>query len=145
MADNVRIDASDTNDYLQLSPEKESTRWDKRLVYFMRLVSIIWLAKGVSSWLIILGIWSPHEEFYTASLGYQSTVTYFAVTDPIAAIGLWIASAWGGILWLLAIVTNIILAVFFPQIIPGGMIVPYIYVVFVVAYLVLSWLAARRN
>jgi len=109
----------------------------------MRILSFVWLLKGISSWLIIFGIWSPHFPFYTATMGYQSIVVYFAVTDPIAAIGLWMATAWGGILWLLAIVTNIILALFFPQIIPGGTIVPYIYAFLVLCYLIMSWLASK--
>ena len=140
-----RIEASDSNDYLRLSPERKENQWDTRLVWFMRILSFIWLIKGISSWLIVLGIWSPHFPFYTATMGYQSTVVYFAVTDPIAAIGLWIATTWGGILWLLAIVTNIILAFFFPQIIPGGLIVPYIYAVLVLLYLILSWLASKYD
>ena len=145
MSDNVRIDASENDDFIYLIPAREDSRWDGRLVLFMRVIAIVWLIKGLSSWLIVLGIWSPHTSFYTATLGYQSTIVYFAVTDPIAAIGLWIATAWGGILWLLAIVTNIILAFFFPQIIPGGPYVPYIYAILVFIYLVLSWLASRRS
>ncbi|MDR1827934.1 MAG: DUF6163 family protein [Methylobacteriaceae bacterium] len=145
MADNVLIDASDADDCLRLVPERKDTRWDRRLVLFMRVISIVWLVKGLSSWLIIMGIWSPHAPFYTAPLGYQSTVIYFAVTDPVAAIGMWIATQWGGILWLLAIVTNAILAFSFPRIIPGGVVAPYVYIVLVICYLVLSTLAARKG
>lgn len=144
MNENVRIDASQSRDQILLTPKRRNNSWDQVLLFYMRFVSILWLIKGISSWLVILGVWSPHEPFYTATLGYQSMVVYFAVTDPIAAIGLWIATPWGGVLWLLAIVTNIILALFFPEAVLGGIFIPYIFSLFVFLYLLFSWFSSRQ-
>ena len=38
--------------------------------------------------------------------GYQATIIYFAVIDLMAAVGLWMASTWGGVLWLLAVMSH---------------------------------------
>jgi hypothetical protein len=41
-------------------------------------------------------------------------VIYFAVIDQVAAVGLWLTSVWGGVMWLLAIMSHLILGFFFP-------------------------------
>ena len=145
MRENVRIDAKSIDDRLYLHPETKGRRWLWRLTAFMRITSILWLIKGLSAWAILFGIWVPLQLFDRAPIGYQSIIVYFAVTDLIAAIGLWVATAWGGVLWLLAIVSNTILAIFFPEIVPGGIPILALFIVFVLVYLILSWLTSRET
>ena len=85
-----------------------------------RILALLWIMKGLSAWAVILGIWTPIGHFESRSTGYQSTVIYFALIDLIAAIGLWMASTWGGIMWLLAVLSHLILAAFFPGIVSSG-------------------------
>ena len=40
-----------------------------------------------------------------------SAVIFFGVLDLVAAVGLWLATPWGGVLWLLAAVSQIFVAV----------------------------------
>jgi hypothetical protein len=76
-------------------------------------------------------------------MGYQATVIYFALIDLVAAVGLWMASTWGGIMWLLAVMSHLILAAFFPGIVTGGLPVMVFFLTLIAVYLAISWLAAR--
>jgi hypothetical protein len=123
-------------------PTKRAVRWNLALVWFMRLMALLWIAKGLSFWAVIVGA-GHGPSFEEKGLGFQSTVVYFAVVDPVAAVGLWLTSAWGGVLWLLAIMSQLILWFFFPNLVPGNLVTAIVYGGFIFAYLILSWLAAR--
>ncbi len=126
-------------------PEAGPWRWDAILTWFMRLVAILWIVKGLGAWAIIVGIWAPAGLFEERSSGYQTTIIYFAVIDLVAAVGLWMASTWGGVLWLLAVMSHLILAVFFPSFIPGSLVTSAFFLSLIFAYLAVSWLAARER
>ena len=119
-------------------------RWGFVLTWFMRILAILWIMKGLSSWAVILGIWTPIGQFEARSTGYQATVIYFALIDLIAAVGLWMASTWGGIMWLLAIMSHLILAAFFPGIVSGGLVTVAFFLTLIAVYLGVAWLAARE-
>jgi uncharacterized membrane protein (DUF2068 family) len=67
---------------------------------------------------------------------------YFAVMDLVAAVGLWLTSTWGGVLWLLAVMSHLILAVFFPRFVANGALLIAVFILAIMTYLTLSWLAA---
>ena len=120
-------------------------RWTFVLTWFMRILALLWIMKGLSAWAVILGIWTPAGQFEMRSTGYQATVIYFALIDLIAAVGLWMASTWGGIMWLLAIMSQLILAAFFPGIVQASTTTMVFFVSLIAAYLVLSWVAAHEK
>ena len=120
-------------------------RWSFVLTCFMRIVAILWIMKGLSAWAVILGIWTPVGQFEARSTGYQATIIYFALIDLIAAVGLWMASTWGGIMWLLAVMSHLILAAFFPGIVAGGAVTVAFFLTLMAVYLGMSWLAAREG
>jgi hypothetical protein len=120
-----------------------SRRWSFVLTWFMRLVAILWIMKGLSAWAVILGVWTPIGQFEMRSTGYQATVIYFALIDLIAAVGLWMASTWGGIMWLLAVMSHLILAAFFPGIVSGGLLTLAFFLTLMAVYLGVSWITAR--
>ena len=115
--------------------------WNMALIWFMRLMALIWIAKGLSFWAVIVGAGTVIPIFEDRDLGSQATVIYFSVVDLIAAVGLWLASAWGGVLWLLAVMSHLILATFFPDILPVNTVTAIAYLGLIAAYLLLSWLA----
>jgi hypothetical protein len=120
-------------------------RWNFVLVWFMRVLAILWIMKGLSAWAVILGAWIPVGHFEARSTGYQATVIYFALIDLIAAVGLWMGSTWGGIMWLLAVMSHLILAAFFPGIVSSGVLTMAFFLTLIVIYLGISWLAAQEN
>jgi len=126
------------------APAPRRVRWNAALVWFMRVMALLWIAKGLSFWAVIVG--AGHGiGFESKALGHQATIVYFALIDPIAAVGLWLTSAWGGVLWLLAVMSQLILWFFFPAYVPGNAVTTGVYMTLVLGYLVLSWLAASEE
>ena len=41
---------------------------------------------------------------------FQATTIFFAVIDLVAAIGLWLTAAWGGVVWLIAAGSQLMLS-----------------------------------
>ncbi len=120
-------------------------RWDLVLVWFMRLAAMAWLAKGVAGWAFILGALPGTPVFEAAPVGRETAVVYFAVVDCVAAVGLWLASAWGGVVWLFAATSAMILAVFAPDLAPLPPLVLALCGGSVALYFIMSWLASRER
>ena len=117
-------------------------RWNTVLVWFMRALSIAWLLKGVTAWTVIFGLSTGLAPFEGGSTGYQAGLIYFAVVDLVAAVGLWLTSTWGGVLWLLAVMSHLILAVFFPRFVQNSALLIALFIIGIMLYLTISWLAS---
>jgi hypothetical protein len=130
----------------RLRAESErAIRWDVVLVWFMRALALVWMVKGLGAWALILGAGHAAEPFEGRSPGFQASTIYFAVIDLLAAVGLWLTSTWGGVIWLLAVMSNLILAFFIPAFVASGALSVGVFIGFTMLYLVLSWLAAREG
>ena len=133
------------SDRIEERVDPRSLRWTLVLTWFMRLLAVLWIVKGLGAWAAILGIWPSTGPFEDLSTGYQATIIYFAVIDLVAAVGLWMASTWGGVLWLLAVMSHVILAVFFPRIVSAGVPLMAFFMSLILLYLTVSWLSAREE
>jgi Family of unknown function (DUF6163) len=134
------------NDRLEERPTPQAKfRWSFVLTWFMRILAILWILKGLSAWAVIMGVWSPTGVFEARATGYQATIIYFAVIDLIAAVGLWMASTWGGVLWLLAVMSHLILASFFPRIVTASITTMVFFLALIAAYLAVSWMSAQEE
>lgn len=141
----IDLTRSHASERIEQRPVAPSARkWNLVLIWFMRVLAIVWIMKGLSAWAVILGIWTPSGLFEARSTGYQATVIYFALIDLIAAIGLWMAGTWGGVMWLLAVMSHLILAAFFPNVIAGGLMTVLLFIALIGVYLAVSWLAAQE-
>jgi hypothetical protein len=69
---------------------------------------------------------------------------FFAVIDLVAAVGLWLAAAWGAVLWLMAIASMLAVEIFFPQVFGGGFLGGLFETALLVLYLVLAVKAAQE-
>lgn len=126
--------------------EAASTRWRTVLVWMLRILSVLWLAKGLLAWAVIFGVGGESQPpFESRLLSFQAITVYFAVIDLVAAVGLWLTSTWGGVLWLLAAISHLLLAFFFPRLLPmtpwlvGG------YVAAIFAYFLATWAAENEG
>jgi hypothetical protein len=117
--------------------------WGTLLVLFMRIVGALWVLQGLMQWDIILG--GAQGDFDTLSAPEQIALVFFAVFNLVAAVGLWLASPWGGVLWLFAVASQIFATLLLPGFFAGGRLVTAIDIVLVVAYFVVTWLAARER
>ena len=121
---------------------KATTRWRSGLVWFLRLLSVFWLAKGLLAWAVIFGVGGQSQPPFEARLlTYQAIIVYFAVIDLVAAVGLWLTSTWGGVLWLLATLSLLLLSFFFPRIIPLTPWLVALYIGLIALYFLVTWAA----
>jgi hypothetical protein len=109
-----------TNDLLDAPvPEKAPTEglWTEHLVLFLRVMAGISLLKGLYHWGQVCSIGaSPDQTFEMHGMAWQSATVFFAVIDLVAAVGLWLAAAWGAVVWLTSIVSMVVIEVFFPNV-----------------------------
>ncbi|WP_336488050.1 DUF6163 family protein [Methylobacterium nigriterrae] len=132
------------SDRIERSAGAPSTTWDTALVWFMRVTALAWLAKGVFSWASILDVVPGAKPFEAEPVGRQAVIVYFAVIDVMAAVGLWLTSAWGGVVWLLAATSALTLAILTPQLLPLPLPLIAAQGSIIAIYFILSWLAARE-
>jgi Family of unknown function (DUF6163) len=120
--------------------------WTDYLVLFLRVMAALSLVKGLYHWTQVLGIGSPRGQgFETHSIAWQTSTVFFAVLDLVAAVGLWLAAAWGAVLWLASIVSMASVEVFFPQIYGGSLFVVLVETMLLCAYLFLAIASARSK
>ena len=89
--------------------EQIETRWGLILVIFMRLLAAMWVLQGLWQWSQFL--LPANEIFDDLTMMQSGAIMFFAVIDLLAAVGLWLATPWGGVLWLLAAVSQIFVSV----------------------------------
>lgn len=122
-----------------------SSRWRTVLVVLLRLMSIIWIGKGLLAWATILGLLGDVQPpFESRLLSYQAIIVYFAVIDLVAAVGLWLTSTWGGVLWLLATISHMLLGFFFPRLLPISTWTAAAYLGLIAAYFLATWAAENE-
>ena len=63
------------------------------------------------------------EALSSHTVAWQTATVFFAVIDLVAAVGLWLAAAWGAVVWLTAVVSMAVVEVFFPQVYGGSVFV----------------------
>jgi hypothetical protein len=132
---------AEEDDRLLAAAPTRHLRWNLVLVWFMRIMALLWGIKGLIAWANILGI-AGAVPFEARPPGHQAVTVYFAVMDLVAAVGLWLTSTWGGVLWLLAVMSHLILAVFFPRFVSNGALLTALFIIGLMMYLTISWLAA---
>jgi len=119
-----------------------STRWGMLLVLFMRMLAALWMLQGVMQWDAIFGRNAPPLDALPSALAVA--IVFFAVTDLVAAVGLWLAASWGGVIWLCAAAAQIFVTMFMPDFFAGGSVILAVDVVLIVAYFFLTWRAAQE-
>jgi len=121
-------------------------RWTRRLVIFLRTMSALAMMKGLYHWSRVLGIGVPaNEAFEVQSIAWQTATVFFAVIDLVAAVGLWLAAAWGAVIWLTALASMIAVEIFFPQVFAGGLTIIFAEGTLLAIYLVLALKSAQEQ
>ena len=70
---------------------------------------------------------------------------FFAVLDLVAAVGLWLAAAWGAVVWLTSVVSMAAVEVFFPQVYGGSIFIVFVEMTLLGMYLFLAIASAREH
>src|SRR5437764_954881 len=128
------------------NPDKRQTVWTSRLILFLRVMAIVSMLKGIYHWSLVLGIGDgAGSTFETAALPWQAATIFFAVIDLVAAVGLWLAAAWGGVVWLTATISMAAIELFFPQVYGGRIWIALFEFVALLLYVGLALMAGRER
>ena len=119
--------------------------WSERLVLFLRVMAAVSMLKGLYHWAAVCGFTGEAGGFEAHVQSWQATTVFFSVIDLVAAVGLWLVAPWGAVVWLTSTVTMIMIQLFFDQVYGTDLIMVAGGVVAILAYLVLSLLAAREH
>lgn len=120
--------------------------WTEYLVLFLRLMAAVSLIKGLYHWAQVCGIGvRPEDGFQAHTIAWQTATVFFAVLDLVAAVGLWLAAAWGAVVWLTSVVSMAVVEVFFPQIYGGSLFIVLAEATLLGVYLFLAIVSAREH
>lgn len=128
----------------QAATSAKTKRWRLAMAWIMRLIAVAWFAKGIFWWMDILGFQGP-AQFEEKRIAAKAVAIGFATLDLVAAVGLWLLSAWGGVMWLLSVTVELVLTFIAPNIYAidgsraGGLIAC------IVVFLVFTSLSAREE
>ncbi len=126
--------------------EKAGGSWTEYLVLFLRIMAVASLIKGLYHWAVLCGIGAPSGGGFEAhTIGWQTATVFFAIIDLVAAVGLWLAAAWGAVVWLTSVVSMAMVEMFFPQVYGGSVFIVLIELTLIGGYLWLAIAAARER
>jgi hypothetical protein len=126
--------------------EADENLWTRRLVLFLRIMAVLSLAMGLYHWAQITGfVGGEDDAFENQTIAWQAATIYFAVIELVAAVGLWLATPWGAVVWLTTVVSMAVVELMFPAIYGGNLAVVGIETAMLMAYLALAWMAARER
>jgi fatty acid desaturase len=140
-----------TEDPRTLEPVHTGTKstdnvWTARLVLFLRVMAGVSMLKGLYHWSLVTGIGvAPSDVFEAHATPWQTATVFFAVIDLIAAVGLWLAAAWGAVVWLTSVASMMAVEFLFPQIYASGMLISAVEAVLLGLYLWLALKSARER
>jgi Family of unknown function (DUF6163) len=126
--------------------EGDENVWTRRLVLFLRIMAVVSILKGLYHWAQVTGFIGGEEDaFENQPMAWQAATVYFAVIELVAAVGLWLATPWGAVVWLTTVVSMAVIELMFPGIYGGSLVVVGGEASMLGAYLALAWMAARER
>ena len=144
--DQIRDPMNDTTPMPSTETETGAAVWTGRLVIFLRVMAVLSMAKGLYHWAEITGfIGGEDAAFENQTTQWQSATVYFAVIELVAAVGLWLATPWGAVVWLTTVVSMAVIELMFPGVYGGSLVVVGVEALMLAGYLVLAWMAARER
>src|SRR4030081_2019269 len=120
--------------------------WTRRLVIFLRLMAVLSVSKGLYQWAQVTGfVGGEDDAFENQPMAWQTATVYFAVIELVAAVGLWLATPWGAVVWLTTVVSMAVIELMFPGIYGGSLTVVGVEALMLAAYLALPGRPARER
>lgn len=120
--------------------------WTRRLVIFLRVMAVLAIAKGLYHWAQVTGfVGGEDDAFENQPMSWQAATIYFAVIELVAAVGLWLATPWGAVVWLTSVVSMAVIELMFPAIYGGRILIIAVEGVLLLGYLALAWMAAQER
>ena len=128
------------------APVSDESVWTSRLVIYLRVMAAVAVLKGLYHWAEVTGfIGTEDDAFAVQPVSWQAATIYFAVIELVAAVGLWLATPWGAVVWLTSVVSMAVIELMFPNIYGGHFVIVIVEVVLLAIYLGLAWMAALER
>jgi hypothetical protein len=81
-----------------------------------RIVAVYCLASGVLYWVRLIGIYEGALwRFDLMPVHWQVVAIVLAALFPVAAVGLWMTTSWGPVIWFICAATEVIMFAGFPE------------------------------
>jgi hypothetical protein len=119
--------------------KRKGINWALIRAVYMRILALVWLAKGLYAAAMIIGLLAP--TFEKLSSTDQASAAFSAIGDCIAGVGLWLTVGWGAVTWIAVVLVEMALAFSAgtETVVALSMLAP------VLAYLILAVLSARQS
>ncbi len=86
------------------------TVFESAFEWFQRIIALYCLVFGVFYWTRLVGVYpGPLWRFDLMPVHWQVAATILAVFFPFAAIGLWMLSSWGPVIWFICAATEFVM------------------------------------
>jgi hypothetical protein len=108
-------------------------------------MAVVWITKGLFAWTVVLGINHSVADFLELPPVMRGMIGFYAVADLMAAVGLWLAAPWGGVLWLIGAASEVMAAALGAGASLTGILGVVLDIALIVVYFALSWLAANER
>lgn len=142
----TRSDMESLDPVRERDGEEGVARWTRRLVLFLRIMAGLSMLKGLYHWAAVCGIgFGSGDPFENHSIAWQTATVFFAVIDLVAAVGLWLAAAWGAVIWLTSVASMLAVEIFFPQVFGGGVLTGFLEAGLLALYLLLALKSAQEQ
>lgn len=83
---------------------------------FLRVVAAYCLLFGILYWIRLIGLYDgPLWRFDLMPVHWQIAAVILSVFFPFAAIGLWMLSSWGPVIWFICAATEFVMYACFPD------------------------------
>lgn len=125
---------------------KRMPSFESVLHVYVRLLAIFMLVAGLSYWSAIIGIRNVDGvAFLDLGLQMQGTIVFFGILDLVTAIGLWLLSSWGTVLWLFRSLAQVVMYSLFSSIFGRSPFEVVFYISAIALYLILLYFAEREE
>ncbi len=121
------------------------TRWTRLLIFYLRTLALLAMTRGLIDWARIIGFVGPEDFFEQAPLVWQTTISLYAVLNCVSAVGLWLASAWGAVLWLIVTLCEVLLPWTVAGTVRDAALSDVLLLSLAALYVLLTWLSARER
>ena len=126
--------------------ETKRNRFEVTLDAYLLGLSFVMMVLGLRAWAAIVGLLDgPDATFLDMSPAWKIALMHMAVVDPIAAVGLWMRSSWGRVVWIYAALAETTMhTVFYAALGPNFLLV-LLHLVTLIGFIALYVLASRSD
>lgn len=82
---------------------------------FLRVLALVFICFAMRYWLLVVGVFDPEVRFDNMPNHWKVAGTFFSVSYPIVALGLWGLFRWGIVIWFLVASAELIIHAFYPS------------------------------